>query len=228
MDELREKYLQGKMTEAERESFEQSLSMEEKEELAIELGIQKGLESGFRAELREKMAGFEKKGKPVRRINTAYISIAASIFIVASLTLYFTRDQQSLFDEYYQPYPNYEVTTVRGEEDSTSRMAAYAAYDVGNYELAISKFNEMEDLTAPDFFFRGVSNIQIGKLEEALDDFNKVLSRDDEDYKNASIWYVALIHLKQKDHEQAIPLLEQLSEGQSEFATTSTELLGKL
>lgn len=228
MHELREKYIQGKLSEAERKTFEESLSVQERLELATELGIQSGLEHGFRNELRTTVAGFEKRGSAVRRINPAYISIAASLFLVASLVLFFTREQTSVFDQYYEVYPNYEVTSLRGEVDSISRMTAYAAYDAGNFELAIEEFGKIDALSSPEFFFRGVCYIQTKNYELALTDFDEVLSGDDKNYRAAAIWYSALIHLKQKNKEKAIPLLKKLSEGESEFATVSVEVLERL
>lgn len=228
MDELREKYLQGKMTKAEQAAFEKNLSTEEKEELATELGIREGLESGFRRELLDQVAGFEEKGQEVRRINPAYISVAASLFLVATLVLYFTRDQAPLFDQYYEVYPNYEVTTVRGEEDLSKREEAYLAYDAGNYQEAIDAFNQLDSLLAADYFFRGVSYIQAEEHQKALTDFQFVIKKNDEAYHDASIWYTALLHLKMEDEQKAIPLLESLSDGDSEFADTSNKLLAQL
>ncbi|WP_420317502.1 hypothetical protein [Ekhidna sp.] len=228
MDELREKYLQGKMTEADQKAFEEGLSSEDREELASELGIRAGLESGFRNELKEKVAGFEKRRNRVRRINPAYISIAASLFLVASLVLYFTKDQTTLFDQYYETYPNYEVTTVRGEEDPSNRERAYLAYDQGDFSGAIQAFNKLESMSSADYFFRGISHIQMTNYELALKDLDQVISIKDENYNTAASWYTALIHLKLENEASAISLLEELSKGESEFASISAELLSKL
>lgn len=228
MDDLREKYLQGKMTEAEQKAFEEGLSAQEKEELAVELGIRSGLESGFRKELRDKVGGFEERGRIARSINPAYIGIAASLFLVASLVLYFTRDQTPLFDQYYEVYPNYEVTTVRGEEDPNSRERAYIAYDMGDYAGAIAAFSELDSLSGPDYFFRAICFIQLEDYEAALDDLSTSSVKADKNYSKAAQWYTALIYLKLENEQDAIPLLQSLSEGNSEFAEASSELIGQL
>jgi tetratricopeptide (TPR) repeat protein len=228
MDELREKYLQGKLSAAEQKAFEEGLSAHEKEELAAELGIRAGLENGFRNELRNKVAGFEDRKRTVRRINPAYISIAASIFLVSSLVLYFTRDQTPLFDQYYEVYPNYEVTAVRGEDDLSSREQAYAAYDAGDFSTAIKAFSQLDSLVSADYFFRGICYIQVTEYDKALADLDMVISIKDKDYETASIWYTALIHLKLENDDKAVPLLRELSNGASEFAITSKELLAQI
>ncbi len=225
MDELRNKYIQGKLSESERQAFEQNLTSEEKEELAYELGVRDEI---VRKELRKKIAGFEEGNKRKRMINPTFISIAASIFLVASSVFYFTEVDESLFDQYYDLYPNYELTTTRSEEDLSNRGMAYAAYDAGDYEVAIEEFNKLDDLVAPDYFFRGVSYIQIKNLDAALADFNRVAEGEDVNYIDAALWYSALIHIKQGNKETAIPILQKLSKGRSEFALTSGELLAKL
>ncbi|WP_436517967.1 tetratricopeptide repeat protein [Ekhidna sp. To15] len=225
MDDLRNKYLQGKLTESERQAFERNLSSEEKKELAYELGVRDEI---VKRELRKKVAGFEEGNRRKRMINPTYISIAASIVLVTSSVFYFMRDEESLFDQYYDQYPNYELTTTRGEENLSNRGLAYAAYDVGDYQVAIEEFNKLEVLLAPDYFFRGVSYIQVEEYNSALSDFNEVVELEDESYGNASIWYTALVHLKLNNKDKAIPILKKLAEGESEFASTATDLIAQL
>lgn len=225
MDELRNKYIQGKLSESEQRAFEGNLTEQEREELAYELGVRDGI---VRKELRKKIAGFEEGNKTKRMINPTFISIAASIFLVASSVFYFTKGEESLFDQYYSSYPNYELTTTRSEENLSNRGMAYAAYDAGDYEVAIEEFNKLEVLAASDYFFRGASYIQIKNLDAALADFKRVVEGEDVNYIDAALWYSALIHIKQGNKETAIPILQKLSTGRSEFASTSAELLAQL
>jgi tetratricopeptide (TPR) repeat protein len=227
MDELMENYLQGKMSKAEQQAFEEGLSPQEKEELASELGIRAGLESGFRKELRDKVAGFEEKRTRIRRINPAYISIAASIFIVASLVTYFINNDQSLFDQYYQPYPNYELTTIRGNDELTTRERAYRNYDQGDYEAAVAAFNELSLRIPADYFFRGICHIQLQHYELALSDLNEV-SLGNSEYAHLAKWYAALVHLKLGETEKSSAILKELHSGNSEHAGDAEELLEKL
>lgn len=225
MDELRNKYIQGKLSEPERQAFEQKLTSQEKEELAFELGVRDEI---VRKELREKIAGFEEGNKRKKMINPTVISIAASVFLVASSIFYLNKEEESLFEQYYDPYPNYELTTTRSEENLSNRGMAYAAYDAGDYKVAIEEFNKLEILVPADYFFRGASYLQIMDYNSALVDFQKVIELEDPGYKTPSIWYTALIHVKAGNKEKAIPLLEELGAGQSEFAATSKALLAQL
>ncbi|MEM7297553.1 MAG: hypothetical protein AAF391_04730 [Bacteroidota bacterium] len=228
MDDLRDKYLQGKLSESERKSFEEGLSKEERSELAFELGVREGLEEDLRKELRETVSGFEEKKGKTRRLNPVYVSIAATVVIAASLLFYFSGNSQSLFDQYYEVYPNYELTTVRGEEDLSSREKAYRSYDMGDYAGGIAAFNELDSMVGADYFFRGMCFIQVQSYEEAILDLSNKMLSVDKDYSEAARWYTALIHLKMKNDDKALPLLRTLSNGNSEFAQTSSELLSML
>ncbi|MEO9872796.1 tetratricopeptide repeat protein [Ekhidna sp.] len=226
MDELLEKYLS--LSEEERAAFEKELSPEQRAFLAQELGIMEGLNEEFRKELKSKVSAFEERSHRARKMNPAFIGVAASFLLISSLVVYLMRDESSLFDQYYEVYPNYEVTSLRGQEDSSVREKAYKAYDQRNYKLAIVEFTKLDSLLGADYLFRGIARIQIKNYKDALSDFNAVIDLHDKDYESAAQWYTALIKLKQEEQEEAIPILEKLSNGQSEFASVSTKLLEQL
>lgn len=226
MDELRDKYLQGKLSKEESKAFEENLSSEEREELATELGIGRGLEDGFRKELKSKVASFENKRSKSSTLNYTYIGVAASLILVASLVFIFSKEEQSLFDQYYQPYPNYEVTVVRGEEDLDLREIAYLAYDRQEYTRALETFNQMETLSEADYFFRGVCLLETGDNQGALSDFEKVISSKNKDYAYPSKWLSALVYLKMEDEVSAKVLLESLR-NTTEFSERAEEILDK-
>jgi len=228
MDELREKYLQGKLSEEENIAFESKLSDEEREELAFELGVQQGISDSLRKLLREKVAAFEKSSAKTRKTTPIFLRIAASLVLISSLIFYLSRDKKSLFDQYYQPYPNYELTTSRGDDSLTIRQQAYRAYDAYDYARAIQLFSLMNAPSAADYFFRSISYIQIGNYQDALLDLQKVIDQEDKNYILPARWYSALIHLKLENQDEAKLILEELRSGQSEFASLSRQLLDKL
>lgn len=228
MDDLRDRYLQGKLSDSERSAFEQGLSDEERVELAFELGIKEGLEEGFSKELRNKVASFEEKKPAKGTMKYAYISIAASVLVMASIVFYLLQDEASLFEDYYRPYPNYELTTVRGEEAESVRERAYQAYDSERYDIAIGYFSKMDSLSEADYFFRGICQIQVEDYQLALDDFDKLITLGNADYGDAAKWYAALVYLKLEKESELLPLLKDLSNGTSEYAKVSLELMNQL
>lgn len=228
MEDKFERYIQGKFSKEERIAFEAEMTPTQKEEAAFELGLRGSYEEKYSDELRKKVVGFENKHSKVRRINPAFVGIAASLFLVASLVLYFNRDQSSLFDQYYEVYPNYELTSLRGEDDLTIRQDAYLAYDKQDYEEAIASFDKLDTMMASDHFFKGISLMELKNEKSAIEAFNSAIQLKDKNYTDASIWYTALIYLKLEKTEDALPILEELSKGKSEFAKNAEELLDQL
>lgn len=228
MSEQREKFLQRKLSKEESKAYVDSLTINEQKELAEELGIQEGLSDHFRNELRQKVVGFEKNRGRAKKINLAYISIAASILIASSVVLFFMKNDQDLFDLYYQTYPNYEVTILRGDGATILREKAYKAYDESNYKLSIDLFNQLDSLLISDHFFRGIALMESENFEMAMDDLRKVSSLDFSEYSSAAKWYLALISIKEKDFENASLLLEEIKVGNSEYADRAKELQEKL
>ena len=120
------------------------------------------------------------------------------------------------------------MTVVRGEEDLDLRESAYLAYDRQDYGKALEIFNEMESLTEADYFFRGISLLEIGNNDGALNDFSKLISTQNKDYAYPSKWFSALLYLKLEDESSAKPILELLRDSDSEYSSNANEILEKL
>lgn len=226
MDELLETYLS--LDDSERAAFEKALSSEERAELARELGIMEGLNEEFRKELRSKVGAFEQKSERAKKMNPAFIGIAASFLLVSAFTAYLLRDKESLFDQYYEAYPNYEVTALRGEDDLSAREEAYKAYDAADYELAIKQFIILESRQAADEFFLGIAYIETDKPKEALERMQAVINSENTDYLDAAKWYAALTYLSLEEDEKARAFLNDLANESSEWASSAAEVLKQL
>lgn len=226
MDELLEKYLS--LNESERGAFEKELSSEERAELARELGIMEGLNEEFRKELRSKVGAFEQKSERAKKMNPAFIGIAASFLLVSIFTAYLLRDKESLFDQYYEAYPNYELTALRGEDDLSAREEAYKAYDAADYEFAIKQFDMLESRQTADEFFLGIAYIETEKPQEALERLQAVIGSENSDYLDAARWYAALTYLSLGEDEKARDFLDGLAKESSEWASSAAEVLKEL
>lgn len=223
MDELLEKYLS--LDDSERAAFEKALSSEEQAGLARELGIMEGLNEEFRKELRSKVGAFEQKSERARKMNPAFIGIAASFLLVSVFAVYLLQDKESLFDQYYEAYPNYELTALRGEDNLSAREEAYKAYDAADYELVIRQFTALESRQAADEFFLGIAYLETNQLDEALERLQLVISFENADYLDAARWYTALVNIKQENEPIATELLKRLANGRSEYADQASALL---
>jgi len=226
MSDLLEKYMN--LGDKEKKSFEKHLTKEEKQELAHELGIMEGLTQSFRQELKSKVSAFEDKSTRAKQMNPAYIGIAASFFLVAFVTVYFLKGNKPVFEEYYELYPNYEVTALRGKEGVSSRQKAYQSYDKGLYEQAYAQFNDLESPVKADYFFSAMSCIELEKYDVAIDNLNHVIVSRDSDYYNAAQWYSALVFIKTEKLDQARELLKVLKESNSEYTNQAQKLFNEL
>lgn len=230
MDELRDRYLQDKLTEAERVAFEEGLSTQEKEELALEIGVREGLRNEFRKEIKTTLQGFEEKKKPTVYWRPVYTGIAASILLLGiCIPILLDRDTPSgMFEEYYTVYPNYELTTTRDQEQLNPRLIAYAFYDQAAYEKSIRAFSQLDKMLPADLFFRGMANLAKANYESAMTDLQSVIEKKDKDYSEPALWYLALIHIKQEQPEKAVSMLNKLKESSTTYADQASELLKEL
>ncbi len=215
MTEVREKYLLGKLTEKEKADFEASLSKEEKAELAYELGVQAALVDESRDLLRKKVAGFEDRYTKAKKVNWAYMSVAASFLIVATFTVLLLNTQPStgeLYDEYFELYPNYEVPIVRGEAEGTitDRERAYQLYDTGKFQESAEKFELLDPMMDSDKFFLAMCYMKLSKWEAAKTKLAEV-SNGTTDYAETANWYIALIYLQLDQSEKSVEVLSNVT-----------------
>ncbi len=224
MSDKLDKYIQGKLSEEDRQSFESQMSPEEREDAAFELGVKSEIE---RDVLRAKVSEFESRRSTglIRR----YIGIAASVILIASFSYVILSDKSDLYDQYYSGYANFEHTVVRGEMSESLKDQAYRAYDLGQFELSVSIFQDLiakDPANIPAHFFRGMSLMEIGKFEEAINSF-EVVVRADSEYKEAALWYSALGFVKIGNQAKARIFLNQLIDSE-EYAGKADTLRKEL
>ena len=229
MTDKRDKYIQGKLNKEDKHAHEVDLTSSEREELSFELGVQHALKEKFSEELRAKVSGFEAK-QPKARKTPIYIGIAASLALLATFLFINNRGEASLFDQYYEVYPNYEYSIVRGENGDDIKSRAYEAYDARDFDTASSLFSQWlsenpEDI--PARFFGAIANVEQGSMELALEDLKIVIESGNADYRDPATWYAALVHTQLGNKVEATTLIKQLSD-LSDFSDKSEKLLKEL
>ncbi len=212
---LREDYIQGKLSAAESEEFENGLSQQDRRELAVELGQKEAINEFQLDEIRRRVKGFDANtGKNKTRIIWPW-AIAASLVLFTTIAWLYNTTNESLMDEFYEGYANYEYTVTRGEEgvDNDTRVNAYLSYDNADFDLAIELFDEFlttNPNAIPERFFRAISHIEIGSMDAALKDLAVVMNSES-DYRVPAIWYAALLLVEENQEEKARELLDSLA-----------------
>lgn len=223
-----EKYLANRMTDTERQAFEQqlavdpSLQKELREQALCEQAIQ-----GVEAEaLLEKIKSWDKPGgrllrfpKPIRWAMTAAAAIALLLVLKTD-----SSSDPNVFDSYFSPYPNVASTVVRGEQPDTDFHHAMALYEQGAYELAIERLAKLEEPKEWLSFYLGMSQLASGHAEAAIASFEAV---DNPRLAEQKQWYLALSLLKAGEEKMAISVLNEVSSS-SAYAQKSEQLLEKL
>lgn len=143
-----------------------------------------------------------------RRIFYTYAA-AAAVLALAVVTITINNDlgpstPEQIFAAHFEPYENQELT--RGSTDEKQiRSSAYTAYDLKNFEEAIEIFGALtpgykEEMD--DAFYIGISRMELGRWESAVDILEKVVDSDSE-YKIEASWYLGLSYLRMGDRDQA-------------------------
>lgn len=227
--------------------FEKSLSAEDQikfellmqsdADFAKEVNFQKNLKKAIaleeRAALKTKLQSFEtvaespkSKVKPIR-----IWYVAASVILICGLGFYFTQSTTpALYDEYYQTYPNIVAPTVRGENNNNIQSEAFFEYDNGNYQKAEELFSTIYTSEKEDYalFYKALSLLELNKTTDAVTAFKTFDLAKNNSFTPFVKWYLALGYLKENQKENAIPLLQSLTETENPQQEMAKKLLSEL
>jgi tetratricopeptide (TPR) repeat protein len=235
--ELLEQYLSGQMAESDRLRLEERLRDEpELQQTLAELKLMvQGLTRAGRKEVHAILKQLDDTLPPVEaRVvplwRKTWLQVAASLSILALCAyLLWPRpaDPKELFAEYFEPYPNVIMPTVRGDlkGDTALKARAYKAYDLENYKEAIALFEEVDQKDEGVLLYLGNAYLANGDAARAIRLFEKVIA-EYEVFDEQAEWYLALAWLRGGDKEEAVKTLGQIeSEGGHHSASAKKILL---
>ena len=154
-----------------------------------------------------------------------YYSAAAIVLIFLSLQLFNQPSTSSLFNTYYNSYPNVEQPIVRGTQQNTT-YDAFKAYENKNFKAAVLMFEKLLNTNNdPNIrFYYAMTLIENNAFEKAKTELESLKSTQN-DYIPEIYWYSALINLKENNLEKAKANLNQLKTLKSTFKSSETEAL---
>lgn len=212
------KYFSEGLTSEEARQLEALLNEnpEQREAFDFEKNLRSGLMADEKQELKAQLQEFEKNlaipERQSRSLNKRWMAIAASLVLFASLGVWLWQQNQSsrLYDDYFQGYEQTEMVITRNAPQSLKR-AAFNAYDMEDYEQAISYLEQIKAAEQTDYvdFYLGLSHLQLGDADKALPYFETVIAQDSK-YAAEALWYAALGQLKIKNKQRAANYLSQL------------------
>lgn len=214
-----ERYLLDKS--ADKESFQQRMA--ENEELTEEVDLHREVFDGVRnAAIREKIKDIHLKhteskiAKSDGKFPLWTVGIAASVallaIVFAGYKLLFTTvyDHDSLYSQYFSPYP--DAVSVRGG-DNEQIGEAMRLYSSGLYQEAIISMSEVpvEARQYADIrFYQALSLLETHQTGKAIDLLEQLYQIDKYRFFPQVKWYLALAYLKNDQPQICTKYLETI------------------
>jgi tetratricopeptide (TPR) repeat protein len=224
------RYLDGEMSQTEREEFEKKLTSDENlrrqlEDLqtardAIKMyGLKQQVASVHRELMEETKPGAViRKMSSTRRFARYSLRVAASIVFIGVCLLAYRFFSLSPDKLYSEKYNSFELSTLRGENENQATEIE-KAYRQKNYKDVLALSAKYPEKNIKDEFLAGISCLELNKPSEAVDLFNKVIIRDQNSdhpvYKDDAEYYLALSYLRAKNYEKALELMNAIHENPS-------------
>lgn len=238
--ELIEAYLAGALQGKKLQSFEDQLSNDT--ELAKEVTLHRELQAALAdqetidlenslMEIRQELDGETEKGTivPLRTSSRWLIAASILVLIAAAAYLLWPGQEQNLYADFFEPYPNY--LTTRTDNQKTTLGAAINAYQNRDYTAALGHFQELlaEDAERIDIrFYMGICQAELDQTDAAISSFQEVITQSDNTYTGPAKWYKALTHLKINQTEQAKSQLNEIISSNGDFSTEARNLLNEI
>tara|TARA_R110002020_G_scaffold107849_3_gene250283 strand:- start:3920 stop:4633 length:714 start_codon:yes stop_codon:yes gene_type:complete len=233
-ERLLEGYFDNSLTVAEMASLEKLLAEDEEfaAEFAFEKNVKRAITQNERAELKAHFEALEKKNSK-KIIPMHWLYVAASVVILAGFSIWVTfheSNSDQLYESYYQTYPNVVSPATRGPQEEDIQSKAFAAYDDGNYHLAVDLFEEIYQQDKLDFalFYKGLSELELRQFQNARASFQLFDFSKSNSFTPYFKWYLALADLKTGNRDEAKDLLIELSLKENPMQEMAKNLLEEL
>ncbi len=177
----------------------------------------------------------ERKRKELSKsLITGYTSLAAAAIIGAVLlirSLLPSDDPQKIFRKYYEPFNAVSsVTRSSGTSENERFTDAVGSYKSGDYQAAAIGFSEAVfngSVSYSASFFLGITEIELGNYNKAIDLLSEVMNRPVE-YAKESTWYLGLAYIKSGNKVKASECFEILARSPGFYSDRSEKILRRL
>jgi len=152
------------------------------------------------------------------------------ILIGSSLTTillnYRSKDLQTVYSEYYQPYPyNPGIRDIEPSSQDVFDMGG-EAYSNANYGLALDLFNKV-NADSPSyttaFLFKGICFMEMDQYDLAIQSFNQL--SENRTLNEYGEWYRGLCYIRLNDPDQARNEFEKIIQKKGYFSKEAKSIL---
>ena len=211
-------YFSNSLTSEQEEVFYGLLEKDEafKAQFEFEKNLKQVIEHQQSETLKAKLQRFENDLNKTSSSIFSYtnFAIAASIAILVGwfgYNSFFGTDYNDLYHNNFSEYPNTVYTITRGDTNNSLEREAFVAYESKDYRTAIAKFDAVDTSAQKNYFnfYKAQAYLGLEDVENAKILFNIVIKENGQ-FLAESTWYLALIHLKEKEKDLAIANLKKL------------------
>ncbi len=229
-------YVENNLPEAERFRVEKHLVDCELCSDAVEglasspdLGVERSIIYALSRKIRKQFA----QAPALQKTAKLYYAIAAVIiFGIISLLFLFTRNQlhESLFAEYYKPFPN-TIPIVRSQDAGNLLQQAMWAYEKRSYTEASKHLQDLLDQEPENVlahFYLGNALLFLNRPGQAVSHFQKIRYQNNHKLQEHVEWYLGLAYLKLREIERARTIFAEINARNGTYQKQSRELLDRL
>lgn len=234
-------YFSNQLSQEERKIFDELLDAdaEFKARFDFEQNLQRAIKAEENQNVKAKLISFEKeiaRATPKSSVKKSYrnLAVAASIALLIGLAWFgyingTSIKYEDLYAQNFQEYPNTVYAITRSGSEESLERTAFVAYESGNYDAAIEKFEQIPSKLKQPYidFFLGQSYMNAGRNDQAKAYFRKTIVKAD-NFVAESHWYLAMIALKEKDKTEAESELKKLINGYAYHKERAVALLKEL
>ena len=189
--------------------------------------MQRAFEINEAERLKDKLKSIEiEKVKPLNSLRQKrwVYSIVASVLVIVGLSVYLNYFNTTLYDDYFEIYPNVYQPIVRGNTEQSTKAFMY--YENQNYKKAQNEFEDLLKVESnPNIkFYYALTLLNSGQTDKANQEFEKLKNIEFE-FQAEVYWYYALAELKLEKTDQAKRLLKTLKSKYPSYKTEDVEIL---
>ena len=242
-----ENYLSGALTESELASFEEELTSNSKlqEEIDLIKNIDLAIRENDVIQLRGKLqdiAGQISSEKRTERslggkfkVSRTFVisSVAASLILLLGITGLLTRHSSDgeLYRKYYSRYETAGIVRSGVMTADQTLMSAMQKFDNQEYNPAIGLFGEViaRDVNnMAGHFYLGVSLQETGKYQKAINEYETVITDNDNLFTEQAQWYIGLCYLQTNENRKAVKQFRKMAKVEGYYQQNAKDILRKL
>ncbi len=131
------------------------------------------------------------------------------------------------FAQFYEPYTNVPGQVEHGALQG-EKASAFGLYESGQYAAALPRLQRLlrgNGYAADLLFYAGMASIELGQYARAQAYLQQALRLPDHAFTAPATWYLALVHIRREQMEQAAVLLKGLAAGIGFYGEKARALL---